>query len=98
MQKKALLLCVLAACDSPPLAPRPEGPRVIGVSPSANGMVPTRNLEIIIEFETPLESASVDDTDVHLFGRWSGVMAGTVALEASGRRLRFTPSRTPMWP
>jgi len=89
--RATLLLCALASCESAPLAPRPEGPRVIGVSPGANGPVTAHNLEIIIEFEAPLEAASVDDADVQLFGRWTGVVAGTVVLENAGRRLRFTP-------
>ena len=48
---------------------------------------------IRMAFTRPLDPASVGETDLHVFGRWSGPHEGSLALAAQGTELHFTPDR-----
>ncbi|MEM6327598.1 MAG: FG-GAP-like repeat-containing protein, partial [Bacteroidota bacterium] len=68
-------------------------PRLTASSPGANAIGVERDADIVLNFDQPLDPASVTDANVRVFGRWSGVMTGTLALEDDGRRVRFRPVR-----
>ncbi|MSR63950.1 MAG: hypothetical protein EXS08_16110 [Planctomycetes bacterium] len=64
---------------------------VVGHSPPKNALGVARSSAIRLTFNQPLQAASLDAQSVRVFGRWSGVRAGTLQLSGGGRVLRFTP-------
>lgn len=67
-------------------------PAVVSVSPSSQSLIAPRNTDITVSFSTALDPASVNASTVRVFGRWTGVVAGTFSLENGNSRIRFTPS------
>lgn len=65
---------------------------VVGQWPAKNALGVARNSVLGLRFSQPLRSASLDAQSFHVFGRWSGVHAGTNQLMGDGRVLRFTPA------
>ncbi|MDZ7344877.1 MAG: FG-GAP-like repeat-containing protein, partial [candidate division KSB1 bacterium] len=49
--------------------------------------------EIIIEFDAPVDPATVNQNTILIFGRWSGVLPGEFRLQDGNRRARFIPAR-----
>ncbi len=73
---------------------RVEPPRrleIVSHSPSANAIGVARTSVVSLTFDQPLQAASLDAQSFHVFGRWSGVRAGTMQLLDGGRVLHFTP-------
>lgn len=64
---------------------------VISKSPAQLEAWPDAHPELVIDFDLPLDSSSLSDSTVVVFGRWSGPRPGTHSLEAGGTRLRFVP-------
>jgi hypothetical protein len=48
---------------------------------------------ITIEFEAPMNRASINAKSIMIFGRWAGVMPGEFRFEDSDRRIRFFPAQ-----
>ncbi len=65
---------------------------VASVTPAANAVSAPADGDLVVSFDRPLDPASVDDGDVLVFGRWSGVVSGTAVVEGD-RALRFRLSR-----
>lgn len=81
---------------APPPAPPPSGslgPQVTSPSPASHSLSAAATTELTVDFDTPLDPASVGTQTIGVYGRWSGPHTGTVALEQGGMRLRFTPDR-----
>jgi hypothetical protein len=70
-----------------------QNPQVVGVSPAnlSGHALPQQNIEI--QFDHPLDPASVTAASVRVFGRWSGPAAGTFALNDNNQRIVFTPAQ-----
>ncbi|MFN0156953.1 MAG: FG-GAP-like repeat-containing protein [Bacteroidota bacterium] len=68
-------------------------PIVSVVSPAANSRAASPVTPITIDFTTPLDPTSVNDTTFKIFGHWSGVPQGNITFENNNQRLRFTPTR-----
>ncbi len=64
---------------------------VLSTSPAHLESWPDAQLEILIDFDLPLDSTSVTPATVAVFGRWSGPRPGAHTLESGGTRLRFVP-------
>lgn len=82
--------------QAPDPAPQPPPPAslaaaVVEIVPSAHHAFAPRTTPITIEFDRPLDPGSVTPARFRVFGRWSGVAAGTPTVEAGGTRIRFTP-------
>jgi len=67
-------------------------PHVVSVTPTSQSLTATRNNPILITFDVALEPASVNVSNITVFGRWTGVVNGTLQLENSNTRIRFVPS------
>ena len=90
LARRAAALAAVAAFDVHGLA-------VTGTSPPANVAATDRLPIIAVEFDKPVAIASVSDATFRVWGRSRGRMAGTIALDAGGYRLTFTPSQ-PFFP
>lgn len=90
---KAFLVCALVLSCVMQIAAAP--PRVIAVSPIPQSTNSERTTEIVVTFDTPLDPTSVNSSTFSVFGKWSGVMAGSLLLESNNTRIRFLPSRFP---
>lgn len=73
----------------------PPGVRaqVSSVFPTSQERSADRGTDITIQFDQPVQPASVTEMDLFVFGRWSGVAGGTLAFEENNATLRFTPAR-----
>lgn len=69
----------------------PRRLEVVAHAPSRNALGVARASVLSITFDQPLRAASLDAQSFHVFGRWSGVCAGTIQLLDGGRELLFTP-------
>ena len=65
---------------------------VVSTSPGSLDSWPDAALEIVVDFDLPLDSTSLTSSTVAVFGRWSGPRPGTFSLEAGDTRLRFVPA------
>ena len=71
---------------------RPGAARRRGVARAGRGLR-SRDAEVTLTFDRPLDAASVTGASVRVFGRWSGPARGALSLDADGRTVRFAPSR-----
>ncbi len=85
------LACLLALCLSQPLTAQ-SPPQVVSVLPPSQSIQASRNVDIVIEFDREMDPQSLEAADFSVFGRWSGVMSGSITWEANHTRLRFTPA------
>ncbi|MEZ5962767.1 MAG: FG-GAP-like repeat-containing protein [Planctomycetota bacterium] len=70
-----------------------QGLRVASTNPANNAVAVDPAAPIAVRFSAPLQAASVGAGSVRVFGRWSGVVPGTVALDGAGTTLTFVPAR-----
>ena len=74
--------------------PGPEVPlQIRSLAPAVNATSAARSGDLIVQFDRPLDAGTVSSADVRAFGRWSGVLAGSVSLIDGDRTLRFSPAR-----
>jgi len=64
---------------------------VVGTSPAMNATAASRTAAVTVTFSEALDASSVTPARVRVFGRWSGPVPGTLAVD--GPALTFTPSR-----
>lgn len=55
-------------------------PKVISAFPSNQVINAAANTEIIITFDSPIDPATITDTSIYIFGRWSGIAEGIFLL------------------
>ncbi len=67
-------------------------PAITSISPAPQTLTSTRTTEIVVNFDTAIDSQSVNASTVTVWGKWSGKMAGQFQLENGNARLRFTPA------
>ena len=65
---------------------------VVFYLPTSQGMVSADNLEIIVEFDSPIDPGSIDSRSFSIFGRWTGVCQGNYIFENNNQRTRFSPT------
>ena len=71
-----------------------EGPLVIqSTTPAPNATSAGVSNDFFVVFDRALDAGTLTASDVRAFGRWSGVIEGSVSLTDGDRTLRFTPSR-----
>ena len=70
---------------------------VTGVEPAGAALGVSTATEVRVTFDAALDAATVDTASVRVFGRWSGVVDGTVSVVGTGDELLFQPSR-PFFP
>lgn len=71
----------------------PAAPVVTAISPPSNSRAASPASAITVDFSTPIDPASVNDTTFKVFGHWSGVPQGALTFENDNHRIRFTPVR-----
>lgn len=86
--RQALLLSACWLC----LVPAAWAGSVTSTSPASQEAWPDAHLDVVIDFDVPLDTASVAESTVVVFGRWSGPHAGLASFEAAGTRLRIVPA------
>ena len=85
---------LVMACSSSDDATGPgTPPQILSVTPAANANSAGASTDLVVEFDQPLDPATLSPDDIRVFGRWSGVLAGSVILANGDRELRFSPSR-----
>ena len=78
----------------PGTGPGPDVPLEIqSLTPAPNATAARASDDLIVAFDRALDATTVSATDVQVFGRWSGVLTGSVSLTDDARTLRFSPSR-----
>lgn len=75
-----------------PLAAQ-QAPRVLSVEPSLQNLDASPAATIVISFDRALDPGTVTLRSVRVFGRWSGVVPGTLELIGSGQVIVFRPLR-----
>ena len=97
MSRTLVSLVFVLLLGSPVLAQRPRlAPtrlRIAALSPRENALGVPRATDVRVAFSQPILAASLDQKSFQVFGRWSGVSAGTIQLLAGGRVVRFIPQR-----
>jgi hypothetical protein len=68
-------------------------PIVQSVSPAPHAIIIPASAHIVIDFNVPLNPASVVASTLKAWGHWSGMMTGKVLLENNNTRIRFVPAR-----
>ncbi len=71
-----------------------SSPSVSLFLPAAQSMALVNNLEIVVEFDQPIDPQSITSRSFAVFGRWTGVCPGEFTFENNNQRIRFTPSKT----
>jgi hypothetical protein len=67
--------------------------RVKTVLPKSQSMAASLAPEIKIEFDAPVDVATINAQAIMIFGRWAGVMPGEFRLEDGNRQVRFLPAK-----
>jgi hypothetical protein len=67
-------------------------PRVVSTSPRTHSTAVDPAAALSIEFDQPIDQASVTAATFRVFGRWSGPARGELEIETDGRRIRFVPA------
>ncbi len=67
--------------------------QVKSISPKPQSMTAGLAPEIKIEFEAPVDPATITPSAIMIFGRWTGVMPGEFRLEDGNRQVRFLPAK-----
>ncbi len=82
--------CLLSVCFAA-AALGAQAPHVVSTSPGANRSNGPFD-PIVVTFASPLAPATVNTNSVRAFGRYTGVVPGTVTLDAAGLVVRFQPA------
>lgn len=82
------LLCLSLACRWAAA----QAPRVTAHFPANLETSAAVQGSITIDFDTPLDEASVHSGTVKVFGRWSGPLAAAVQLANGGQRIEIVPA------
>jgi hypothetical protein len=67
--------------------------QIKSVSPKPQSMAANLTPEIKIEFDAPIDAATINTKTIMIFGRWAGVMTGLFQLENGNREVRFLPAK-----
>jgi len=67
--------------------------RIQSVSPKSQSMTASLTPEIKIEFDAPVDAATINARSIMIAGRWAGVIPGEFRLENGNRQLRFLPAK-----
>ena len=86
---------LLALSALVPLAPAQL--TVSSVLPARNDVDAPTFPRIVVSFSEPIDPVSATAGSFQVFGRWSGVMTGTITLRNGDRELEFAPDR-PFFP
>lgn len=70
-----------------------SSPRVTTFQPAAQSMAAAERLQIVVEFDQPIDPQSITSRSFAVFGRWSGVCPGEFTFEKNNQRIRFVPSK-----
>jgi hypothetical protein len=84
------LLCAGAFCALGTASPALE---VSGTSPAQNAGNVARDAAVVIDFDRPVNVATVTNASLRVWGRSGGRMPGTIAWSNGDRRLSFAPGR-----
>ncbi len=68
------------------------GLAVVSVSPANNAQA-LPAARVTLTFNLPLDPATVNPGTIRIWGRWSGLVQGTLALDPAGTTVTFSPSR-----
>ncbi len=67
--------------------------RVTAVTPTLNQNAASTAAPITLTFNEAVQPTTVNPKTVRVFGRWSGVVPGSLAIDASGKQVTFQPRR-----
>ena len=79
------------AAEAPPAAMLTSSAAVAMVAPAPNSIEAGPESPVELVLTEALDRDAFDPDALSVFGRWSGVMTGSVQLSDDGRRLRFEP-------
>jgi len=75
------------------LAPAQAQVDIVSLFPAREATAAPRQGPIVVTVGRPVDPATVTDQTLKVFGRWSGVMAGSIAVAADSLTIVFTPAR-----
>jgi hypothetical protein len=75
------------------LTPLVAAPSVTAVSPPPHAITIPATADILIDFNTALNPATVVPSNIKAWGHWSGMMTGQLQLENGNTRVRYVPAR-----
>lgn len=85
---------LIAACGNDVSAPSPSDPlRVVEMTPAPRTVAAAPEGAIVIRFDRPLRAGAVTEETLHVFGRWSGTVRGTISMSADRRAVTLVPER-----
>jgi len=70
---------------------------VIPVNPARNAAWASTSTSIQLDFNAPVDGATLGPTTVRVYGRWSGPVPGSISVNGSGLSMTFKPAR-PFFP
>lgn len=73
------------------------GPKVLSVFPANQFIIAEANTEIRITFDSSIDPATITDTSLYIFGRWSGIVEGNIFFGTENKILTFIPTK-PFYP
>lgn len=88
MARFVRVVVVGALCALPLVAQ----PTVTSVLPASNDTDASPLTSITIAFSESVDPATINSTNVEVFGRWSGIMGGTFALSGGNTTVTFKPA------
>lgn len=90
--KRKVALALLATALVAGSADRTYALSVTTESPTPNIIGGDPGADIVIDFDSALNTSTVTATSFHVYGRWSGPTTGTFQFENGDTRIRFSPS------
>ncbi|MEO1263645.1 MAG: FG-GAP-like repeat-containing protein [Bacteroidota bacterium] len=83
---------ILATLICAPFMIDAQAPTVSDVSPAPHIINAPTGTAITIQFENPIDPASISEQSVRVFGKWSGPASGTFSFFENNTRVSFLPS------
>jgi len=66
---------------------------VVSISPTANFLTAALDTPMAVTFNGPVMTSTITPVNFHVFGRWTGPVAGTFAFSNGNQTVTFTPAR-----
>ena len=90
--KKIVAFALFATALVVGFADRTYGLSVTAQSPAPNIINGDPGADMIVDFDSALNTSTVTAASFHVYGRWSGPATGTIQFENGDTRVRFIPS------
>jgi hypothetical protein len=87
----------IAFCLFVPITLAQSGLKVSSVFPVNQTINAEAATSVIITFNSPIDTSTITDTSLYIFGRWSGIAEGEIYFDSENKILTFIPEK-PFYP